>query len=275
MVKRLALLCVMLLAAGQGAAQSFNGRAVTVMDGRANSAPAPLVILLHGALGRGSQIARDSGFARLANEFGVLAIAPDGQRRRWQDGRQGPDTSDVTYLSALIEHYVAQGLADPNRVYLIGHSNGGGMAMRMACDRPDLVAGIAVVATKVLRAYPCANGAATPAVFFHGTDDAIAPHSGRPDGHRLGATYSAAQSLQIWSDRNGCGSARAPRRIDAREDGTALAITTYAGCRAPLMHVVIEGGGHGWPGSGRSGRLSGVVTREIDAGRASLRFLLR
>lgn len=171
----------------------------------------------------------------------------------------------MNFLSALIENAVERGLADPTRVYLIGHSNGGGMAMRMACDRPDLVAGIGVVATKVLEAYPCTGGAPVPAIFFHGTDDRIAPHEGR-EGGRLGDTYSSVDSLAIWAERNGCARPGEVQHVDARPgDGTSLEIVNYRGCDAPLTYVVIEGGGHGWPGAARGGPLSGRITREINA----------
>ena len=257
------------------AADTFLGRDVLVMDGRASQSPAPLVLLLHGGLGSGAQIGRDTDFAHLSSEFGIIVAAPNGINRRWQDGRQGPERSDVDYLSALIEDFVARGLADPSRVYAIGHSNGGGMAMRMACDRPDLIAGIGVVATKVIAAFPCSNGLPMPAIFFHGTEDSIAPHSGRPAGARLGETLSSDQTAALWAERNGCTEWASVRRIDARpRDGTALLVESYLGCSAMLTRIVIEEGGHGWPGSGRGSMFGGRITREIDAGRASLRFLL-
>lgn len=270
------LLSLLLLINAPAGAETFGGRDILILDGRTTQAPAPLVLLLHGALGSGAQVARDARFAQLVQEFEVVAVAPDGIRRQWQDGRQGPDSTDVAYLSALIADLVARGIADPTRVYAIGHSNGGGMAMRMACDRPDLIAGIGVVATKVVAAYPCGGGAPIPAIFFHGTDDAIAPHVGRPAGARLGETLSSDQGTALWAARNGCAGAAAVDRVDARPgDRTALLIETYQGCSAALMRIVIENGGHGWPGSRQGPLLGGRITREIDAGRASLRFLLR
>ena len=269
---RLFFLFVLCFAA-PATAQTFQGRELTVIDGRATETPGPLLVALHGALGTGSQVSGDGRLNRLATTHGIRVLGPNGQRRRWQDGRLGPDRSDVQYLSDLIEAEIAAGNADPRRIFLIGHSNGGGMAMRMACDRPDLIAGIAVIATKVLLDYPCADGRAVPAIFFHGTNDRIAPHEGRPDGHGLGGTYSAAQSMAIWSRRNGCNGPRAPLRIDRRPgDGTSVDVFTYAGCRAPLVQVVINGGGHGWPGSSQGTVIGGRITREIEAGQAAWRF---
>lgn len=255
------------------AAETFWGRDVSVYSGAEDRGHAPMVLLLHGALGTGAQVLDESGYRALADEFGLLVVAPDGIRRRWLDGRHGLDPTDVNYLAALIDAFVARGLADPDAIYVVGHSNGGGMAMRLACDRPDLVQGIGVVATKALAAYPCSDGAPVPAIFFHGTQDRISPHAGRPEGHRLGETLSAAATLDLWMGRNGCAAPGSSQRIDTHpNDGTALDIVAYARCDAALMHVVIEGGGHGWPGAASGGPLAGRLTREIDAGRASLRF---
>jgi Poly(3-hydroxybutyrate) depolymerase len=50
----------------------------------------------------------------------------------------------------------------------------------------------------------------------------------------------------------------------------------YEGCRAPLIHYEIRGGGHAWPGSGGSALLSmlvGETNRDISATREIEAFL--
>lgn len=148
------------------------------------------------------------------------------------------------------------------------------MAMRMACDRSDLVKGIAVIATKVPPAYRCKQGAAVPAIFSHGTEDPIAPHAGRPEDSRLGGALSAVATLELWSARNKCRGLGRTRNIDRRNDGTSAEIRLYARCKAPLTYVLINGHGHAWPGAGpRLARLQGPATKEVDAAALSWRFL--
>ena len=54
---------------------------------------------------------------------------------------------DVGYLTGLIDEIIAAGWpVDPKRIYLFGHSNGGYMAHRMACDRADRIAAIICLA---------------------------------------------------------------------------------------------------------------------------------
>ena len=59
-------------------------------------------------------------------------------------GNTGVD--DVGYLRGVIEEIARRFAVDRKRVYLIGHSNGGFMAYRMACESADLIAGIASLA---------------------------------------------------------------------------------------------------------------------------------
>lgn len=263
------LVALMLIICGSAAlAERFDGRAYALMDGRANGAKAaPLIIAMHGFLGTSRSMQRKTRFDALARKHGLVIVYPNGLKRRWNDGRgTGHRVDDVAYLSGLIGKLVADGVADPARVFLAGHSNGGGMAMRMACDRPDLVAGIAVIATKIPAAYPCRTGKPVPAIFFHGTKDPVAPHEGRPAGSRLGETLSAADTLANWSRRNRCKGTGRTQTIDKRNDGTSARIIRYSSCRAGLVHVLIDGHGHAWPGAGeRLARLQGPASKEIDA----------
>ncbi|MCF2904845.1 prolyl oligopeptidase family serine peptidase [Octadecabacter sp. CECT 8868] len=271
----LTALVLVLLSAAPAISEQFLGRTVAISDGRSDtSVAAPVIIAMHGFLGTSRNMQRKTSFDQLARRNGFVVVYPNGEGRRWNDGRS-PDNpvDDVGYLSALIGSLVSDGLADPQRVYLTGHSNGGGMAMRMACDRPDLIAAISVVATKLPTAYTCANGAAVPAILFHGTEDPIAPHTGRPEGSRLGATLSAQDSLAVWERRNRCSGAVTTQEIDRANDGTEAHISQYAPCTAPLTYVLIHGHGHDWPGVGqRSTRLQGPATREVDAAQLSWWF---
>ena len=249
-------------------ADTFQGRPLIIYDGRGNdAAPATTLIVMHGYLGTSRYMQRKTKLNALARRHGLVLVYPNGEGRKWNDGRSpGNPTDDIGYLAALAESLVARGLSQPGRIFFAGHSNGGGMAMRMACDRPDLVRGIAVVATKVPTNYQCANGAKTPAIFFYGTDDPISPHSGRTAGSRLGAALSAEKSLALWQQRNGCTGAPNSQTVDRRDDGTSAEIMSFKGCAAALVAVIIAGHGHDWPKPGsRPTRLQGAASQEIDA----------
>lgn len=267
-LRPLLLFVVIILAGLPARAETMHGRALEIFDGRADkTAAAPLVVAMHGFLGTSRNMRRKTGFNALARRHGFVVVYPNGLRRKWNDGRSARNTvDDVPYLSQVIETLIANGLAKRGQIFLTGHSNGGGMAMRMACDRPELVNAIAVVATKTPRNYPCGQGRPVPALFIHGTMDPISPHQGRPDGSRLGGALSSRETIALWRTRNRCSNNAQRRQYDRLDDGTIATITHYRGCAAALSFVEIQGHGHDWPRPGnKAARLQGPATQELDA----------
>ena len=63
----------------------------------------------------------------------------------WQRFRKARKTHDVAFIVKLIEKFIADGSADPKRIYVTGVSNGGAMAMTLVCARSDLFAAAASV----------------------------------------------------------------------------------------------------------------------------------
>ena len=136
MFRLIALLGAFTLYAAPSLGETVLGRNYVLFDGRADtSQPAPLVIAMHGFLSSANNIRKKTGFNRLATRHGFIVAYPNGKARRWNDGRSPRNrTDDVAFVSAMIAKLVASGHAKPRQVFVAGHSNGGGMAMRMACE---------------------------------------------------------------------------------------------------------------------------------------------
>lgn len=269
----LAAVCALLLALTPALAEQFQGRALILTDGRSNAQPAPLIIVLHGFTGTAKAMQRKTDFDTLARRDGSVVAYPNGQARRWNDGaiaREGPD--DVAYLSALIAALIADGRADPRRVFITGHSNGGGMALRMACARPDLIAGISVVAMNAARTQPCPSAKPVPAFFIHGMQDPIVRAAGSAPTGRHGGYLSGAATLDIWSKRNRC----TGQAITLRpQPPSSTTYTKYRGCAARLFHLDIADHGHEWPGAGpRARAIQGPATTQVDAADVSWQFFM-
>ena len=49
---------------------------------------------------------------------------------------------DTSYIAGLIKETASQINIDKSRVFLFGHSNGGFMAHKLACDHSEMIAGI-------------------------------------------------------------------------------------------------------------------------------------
>ncbi|MBI1944442.1 MAG: prolyl oligopeptidase family serine peptidase [Deltaproteobacteria bacterium] len=236
------------------------------------SPKAPLVVVLHGRFGTAEQVRRHSGMDAEAERRGALVLYPEGVDRRWNDLRQltleptkrKVGTDDVGFILAVVDRLIAEGKVDPARVYVAGHSNGGFLALTLACTHAERFAGVGVVAATLPKT-DCTIARALPVMLFHGTADPLVPFAGGGVGRKgeRGLVQSNAETAKVFADKAGCQppTRRAPIDRDPK-DGTTVVVEDRAGCSSPVVNVVVEGGGHGWPG--HPPRLSDA-TREIDA----------
>ena len=180
-----------------------------------SSDPLPLVVLLHG-YGANKEIQLGYfGLEPLAKERGFLLAVPDGDtnaldQQFWNatdsccsGGDPEGEPDHVTILDALIDDVARTHSVDPDRVYFIGHSNGGFMSYRMACDISDRVAAVVSLAGATW-ADPAQCSAESPVsvLQIHGTDDETIFYDG---GAILGKPYpSAADTIRQWAALNGC-----------------------------------------------------------------------
>lgn len=233
-----------------------------------------LLVVLHGGGGTPGRMAEHTAFNRLADSSGMAVVYPAAIDGLWRDGRGGEtDRADLDFLSRLLDTLGTRRNLDVSRVYLTGISNGGSMAYRAACEFPERIAAIAVVAAPLLTtvAWHCPDGKPVSVLVIHGTADRLAPFTG---GRRALPVERAAA---FWATRAGCAAPGEPRRIDRIRDGTVVWHTVFPSCRAADVELyAIQGGGHTWPGGPpvRAPRL-GRTSAELDATRAILGFFTR
>ncbi|HEX8925738.1 MAG TPA: alpha/beta fold hydrolase [Terriglobales bacterium] len=222
------------------------------------SAPAPLVIALHGGGGNGKSMERYSRFDAVADREKFVVAYPDGLDRGWNDGRGEirHSADDVAFIAALIDDISGLMKVDSKRVYVTGISNGGMMSNRVACELSDRVAAVALVASsagsdamKTCRArHPIGY------LLIAGTTDPIVPYSGGTvrilRGRSRGEVIGAEPTIRFWAKANACAGAPTLRSLaDQDNDGTSVIISEYNGCAMPTVLYRIEGGGHTWPSS--------------------------
>ena len=222
--------------------------------------PAPLVVLLHGF--RASATVQESYFKLTAesDRRGFLYAMPDGTadregRRFWNATdaccdfyRTRPD--DSAYLRRLLDTVKGSYRVDASRVYIVGHSNGGFMAYRMACEHADqITAVVSLAGAATAQPSQCRPARAVSVLQIHGTDDQTIRYGGGPI---VGRDYpSVATTLATWRRLDGCRdradrSAR-PIDLDSSRPGRETSITTYsAGCRGGTRVELwsIKGGAH-------------------------------
>lgn len=204
----------------------------------------PLVLLLHGYTSNSVQAEAYFQLAGEADLRSFLYALPEGTTNPSGDQfwnateaccdfhRTGVD--DVAYLRGIIEELTSGYPVDPARVYLVGHSNGGFMAHRMACEHAGLVAGIVSLAGMAPNDEAgCAPAEPVGVLQIHGTADPTIPYQGGANGNR--PFPSATETVQRWRDYNGCtgeaDDAAGPLDLDAEVAGAETTITSSAGCR--------------------------------------------
>ncbi|HLL21942.1 MAG TPA: PHB depolymerase family esterase [Kofleriaceae bacterium] len=215
----------------------------TLDDGRKY----PLILALHGYGSNGFVHASYFGLTKLATDGAALVISPDGTvdaggKQFWNAdpaccdfGGKNPD--DVGYLGSLIDDVIDAYPVDTSRVFVIGHSNGGFMAYRMACERADVItaiAGLAGAASSMPAS--CTPARAVNVLHIHGTEDESVPYAG-----------AEASTLQ-WAGHDGCGATLTPgAALDletqiAGSETQSLSAACPAGIGVELWKV--QGAGH-------------------------------
>lgn len=249
------------------------------------------VLAFHGGNGDAERMVGIAQMRGYADQGGFLLVYPDAGGGQWNDGRIATrdEPDDIAFTRAIVNLLEQQYGLDPSRVFATGISNGGLFDYRLACDAPDLVAGIAPVAANMPDALyeSCRPRQGTPVMMFSGTDDRLMPfQGGQPDLARMierargpltDAMIGAPRTAEFWAGVNGCDNASSTQLQDAREDGTTVTQISYGGCEGgDVVLFQINGGGHNWPGSNfRDTRIGGHVSQDIDATAAMIRFFQR
>ena len=217
----------------------------------------PLVVLLHGYTASGYLQDLYLGVSRHVDSRGFVLVTPDGLlnpdgNRFWNATDwccdfygQGPD--DVGYIMSLIDEAKSRYNINNQRVYLMGHSNGGFLAHRIACEHADQIAGLMSLAgTSFKNASDCQETGKVSVLHIHGTNDETVLYDGE-DGYP--GYPGAVELVERWRERNKCTStveAPALIGIDQGVDGDDTAIVQATGCEAnrEVELWTIEGGSH-------------------------------
>lgn len=270
---------------------SVNGetRRYVVVTPEGVTTPAPTVIALHGAAQTPESFRAYFGLDAAAAKHGFVAVYPEGEGRTWNDGRPAAmrlkmmlrPGDDVAFLVALARRLASDGIADPNRIYLTGISNGGFMVQRMACEYAELFAAYSAIMSTAPANYKeeCQPSKPVSIQFIHGTADSVIGYAGfwTP----LGSTLSAPDSARLYAALDGCGPATSTKLPDlAPDDGTTAELRRWEGCRdgSAVELITIERGGHQSPAMvdtkpDLATPFLGLRSHDIDAGEEVWRFM--
>ncbi len=225
-----------------------------------DGSPRPLVILLHGySIDAAAQDAYFQMSARV-DERGFFLLLPNGTPEASAAGYRfwnatdaccnfyGSTVDDVAYLRGLIDE--AKMSFAIGSVHLIGHSNGGFMAYRMACDAADAIDSVVSLAgATFLDDTRCRPTRPTRVLQIHGTSDTTILYAGVATGPMQ---YPGAEdTVRRWAAHDGCDPTTidngAPLDLDLTLTGTETDVMVYERGCAPGVDAElwrINGAGH-------------------------------
>ena len=201
----------------------------------------PLVVVLHGYGATGFLQESYFGIRAEVEAGNTFEIAPDGNvdsagAQFWNADPaccdlDGSHPDDSAYIGKLIDDILAVYPVDRARVFVVGHSNGGYMAYRMACDRPDVITAVGVLAG-IVSTDPAACHPSQPVavLHMHGTADGVVPYP------MTSAYAGAVGSVTRWAGYDTCGTTLTPGQtldLDTTVAGAETQVSSFA-CPAPL-----------------------------------------
>jgi polyhydroxybutyrate depolymerase len=164
----------------------------------------PVVFLLHGLGSHADQQDRYLRVSGRVDELDFILVAPDAMPRD-KDGQNAwnatpacckwEEEDDVAWLSGLMDELEPRA----ESFHFYGHSNGGFMSYRMACE-DERVDGIASLAGSTYKnGKNCPLDRPVDVLQIHGVEDRTVPYDGKPKKYP-----GAVQTAQRWAFRAGC-----------------------------------------------------------------------
>jgi polyhydroxybutyrate depolymerase len=253
---------------------------------------APLVLAMHGSGENGTamRIETGYGFERLADERGFAVLYPDGQNGHWntceidKDAEQ-PGVDDVRFLTALADKFIGEIGTDRNRVFAVGLSEGGYMAIRLALEAPSRFRAVAPVAANLpapenFQCKPVTRGGAS-VILIHGTKDRLIPFEGGEGSLLFGLiknprVLSSLATAQYFADLDAI-TGRPVTTRSISSDGFGIEQSIWSnGSGTEVELIAIDGAGHAFPQPYyRARRILGASPRDPNAAEVIWGFFAR
>jgi polyhydroxybutyrate depolymerase len=222
--------------------------------------PLPLLVMFHGY---GSTAVSHEAyllFTTLSDEKGFLYAYADGTldttyQRFWNATDACCDiyasgVDDTAYAAAILDDVEARYAVDPKRIFLFGHSNGGFMVHRLACELSGRIAGVVSLAGMNWKDPSRCHAQSRVAVLqIHGNADQVIHYDGgRVTAPWMGEYPSAHDTVATWAAIDGCGPLVATgetRDIDSAIPGAETTVERYQGCQGGAVEIwTVQGGPH-------------------------------
>ena len=249
--------------------------AILVEHQRLKQGRRPVVIILRGGRAKGARLRRTFGFEEMARWSGTVLVYPQPLSGHWPDA-PGPEANrDLAFIHDLIAKFVAGGIANPGKIFLVGISTGGMMALRLACDPKISLAGLATLSASLPAdlADACKPAHPLPLLMIAGTEDPVIPFRGGqanlPHG-KAALVVSVETTLGLFGKAAGCTAGMTTIILPEKDShgGTRAYLDKLNNCTVPVELVRIEGGGHALPGPSSEagpGPEQGLISGDVNS----------
>lgn len=211
----------------------------------------PLVFNLHGGSGTATGQRYFSEMDQVADSAGFIVAYPQGSfvngYSYWNsmiatEGSKGT-ADDVGFISILIDEISSNYNIDLSKVYACGYSNGGDMAISLACYLSDKISAVAPVSGLMSQESNslCEPNQTTGVFIINGTADNERPYSGINDYY-----LSVDNALAYWSNYHLADSVVIEEFVDGNNNAIELYTYLNQSGLSFLQHYKIIGGGHYW-----------------------------
>jgi polyhydroxybutyrate depolymerase len=247
-----------------------------------------VVLAFHGATMTGPMMAWFTRLNAKSDAAGFLAVYPNGTGDQlsffWNGGNccgaaARDEVDDVGFIRALLDDLATAYNVDPRQIFAAGISNGAMMTYRLASELSDRIAAVACVGG-TMATDACCPTRPISILHIHGTDDEFVPFAGGVGSKSItGAHYASVErTIGAWVRANGCTEQPNLETLPDRTKGISRVLRqTYGSGRdgAEVVLIVIEGGGHTWPGRGVRSKLLGRTARDTSANDLIWEFFAR
>jgi polyhydroxybutyrate depolymerase len=173
----------------------------------ARSGPRPLVVVLHGS-GQPLKEVRDwLPIHTVADREGFFVAYPEAVGGRWNYGElPNEKIDDPGFIEEMIQRLVADGTADPARIYVVGISRGALLTWTLLCRQPGRFVAAAALSSGMTDAHlaGCTPARLVPIVVIAGTADSVQPYDGWIEPPPAARLLSIPETMEFWRRAHRC-----------------------------------------------------------------------
>jgi polyhydroxybutyrate depolymerase len=222
--------------------------AILVQHSRLKQGRRPAIIMFRSSREKGGRLKRAPGFDELARSTGAVLVYPEPLAGHWEPGLGREASRDEAFVHDLIGKLAGRGIANRDKIFLVGIRSGGMMALRLACADKFAFAGVAVMGASLPSDFEASCTPPRPVplmmVAAKSPGASAAPSNGSPaalPGSTPGA-FPVEAALSIFGKAAGCTGAisSSPLPDRDRSHGVHAYLDRLNGCSVPIESVRFE-----------------------------------